>query len=224
MKGDPKPVLCTGRRLCTGRGPRKQYGDSALYCDECDYSTSRRGDLKKHGQSHSRSRPYPCEHCSKQFKNAGALTDHVRTHTGDRPFKCAHCPKMFTQHSNCWRHQVNIHGSRRTIDKRYRTHTLPKRERHAARRAAGQDVVAPAPTARRGRRPAATPTVPASPPATPTTTPTTTPTATPPATPPATPVAGADRGDPAYALAKALVESWSPEGYPPPWWLQVLSA
>ena len=205
MKGEPKPVLRAGRRLCTGRGPRKQYGDSAFYCYKCNYSSSRLSDLKKHGQSHSRSRPHPCEHCPKKFKHAGALTAHVRTHTGDRPFKCAHCPKMFTQHSNCWRHQVNIHGSRRTIDKRRRTHALPKRARHTARRAAGQYVVAAAPSARRGRPAAAVP-------------------STPTTTPPATPVAAADRGDPAYALAEALVKSWPPEGHPPPRWLQDLIA
>jgi len=98
----------------------------------------RHGDLEKHNRSHSRARPYPCEHCPKRFKNAGALTAHVRTHTGERPYKCAYCDKSFSQRSNCWRHQINIHGgSSHTIDKQNRAQA--KRRYHHARATGRRD-------------------------------------------------------------------------------------
>jgi len=113
----------------------------------------RYGDLKIHNRTHSRARPYPCKHCSKKFKNAGALTAHVRTHTGEQPYDCAYCDKSFSQHSNRQRHQCNIHGSGRTIDKQNRVHTISKslarasgrRDRKRSRAAPPVPCASPAP-------------------------------------------------------------------------------
>lgn len=49
-------------------------------CDQCDYVTSRRGDLVKHKRIHSGLKPFECKICKRRFKQSSHLSVHMRRH------------------------------------------------------------------------------------------------------------------------------------------------
>ncbi|XP_031635440.1 transcriptional repressor CTCF-like [Contarinia nasturtii] len=66
-------------------------------CDLCEYSSNRKGDLKKHTRTHTGEKPYQCDICRKEFTNMQSLKNHKLTHTEEFPFHCRGCFEGFPQ-------------------------------------------------------------------------------------------------------------------------------
>ncbi|KAF8793745.1 Zinc finger protein 28 like protein [Argiope bruennichi] len=139
-----KPFLCS---ICGNRFHQQQSllrhiemihtEGEAIKCDQCDYSTKCKANLKRHAEGHSNikryvceicgftfrafatlkehhlfvhseNRSFVCEICEKSFKNKSSLQRHLRIHSEIRPFKC-HCNRDYKRLSHLKRHMVAAH-------------------------------------------------------------------------------------------------------------------
>jgi len=88
-------------------------------CEDCDYSSSRKGDLKKHISSqHAKhdvgsfdeGKVYTCEICNSEFKDRSNLKKHILVvHEGIKPFECSLCGSCFSQKSKMKKHIAAVH-------------------------------------------------------------------------------------------------------------------
>ena len=78
-------------------------------CDQCDYTTPRNYQLKKHKLKHFE-KSFPCSHCGKMLATPESLKIHEREHTGERPFKCSVCGIGFTSQGRMAQHERGVHG------------------------------------------------------------------------------------------------------------------
>ena len=70
--------------------PIKQEGE-IFYCDQCNYQTGRKGDLRKHRQSKHEGITYACGKCEYQPKDRSSLRKHKKAvHEGVR-YPCDQC-------------------------------------------------------------------------------------------------------------------------------------
>ena len=49
-------------------------------CNQCDYATSRAGDLRRHLKTHSGEKPNKCNQCDFASSHASDLRRHLKTH------------------------------------------------------------------------------------------------------------------------------------------------
>ena len=71
--------------------PSLQEDDDIFPCNECDYTTSRKANLKRHLVTHSQDKPHLCNLCDFASNHKGALKRHLFSHTGEKPFTCDQC-------------------------------------------------------------------------------------------------------------------------------------
>ncbi|XP_055370789.1 myoneurin-like [Condylostylus longicornis] len=83
-------------------------------CDICQ-KMFRKGNLKRHKETHSGDRKFTCQLCNKSFTQKSSLQRHHLTHTGERPFKCDVCDKRFSQ-SNILKFHMTLHGKEKTYN------------------------------------------------------------------------------------------------------------
>ena len=84
----------------------------AHQCSECDFSTSKRLQLKKHlilNHADTISQDlllnqHKCEFCEKVFKDPVQLSNHKNVHLGLKPYKCVQCEQYFTTRGELIRH------------------------------------------------------------------------------------------------------------------------
>ena len=78
--------------------------DMSYKCDQCDYASSRAGDLRRHLKTHSGEKPYKCDQCDYASSQAGHLRTHLKTHSGEKSNKCNQCNYASSEASNLRRH------------------------------------------------------------------------------------------------------------------------
>ena len=93
------------RNLILNVHEQPKESEKPFKCDLCDYSSVRRGDLKRHMRSHTGEKPFKCELCDYSSSGSGGLTVHRRSHTGEKPFKCEVCAFSFRNSSDLKRHK-----------------------------------------------------------------------------------------------------------------------
>ena len=87
--------------------PKKTLNDAkkSLYsCDQCSYTSERKGNLKTHMLVHSNEKPFACEQCDLSYTTSLALKTHMLKHSGERPFICTQCDTSFTTAGKLNRH------------------------------------------------------------------------------------------------------------------------
>ena len=94
----------------------KGSNSGILNCEQCEYCTNHKGNLRKHLRVHSAQRPFECTHngCNKRFKRKDHLSNHLLTHSAEKTFKCSHkgCKQVFARKSSLQRHIRRHRGQR----------------------------------------------------------------------------------------------------------------
>ena len=70
--------------------PIKQEGET-FYCDQCNYQTGRKGDLRKHCQSKHEGVTYACGKCEYQPKDKSSLRKHQKAVNEGVRYLCDQC-------------------------------------------------------------------------------------------------------------------------------------
>ena len=60
-------------------------------CNQCQYTSSRAGHLKRHLKTHSGEKSNKCNQCNYASSQAGHLKTHLKTHSGEKTKKTTNC-------------------------------------------------------------------------------------------------------------------------------------
>ena len=66
-------------------------------CNQCDYASSRIGNLREHFKTHSGEKLNKCNQCDYTSHHTGNLRVHLKIHSGEKPYKCNHCDYTSSQ-------------------------------------------------------------------------------------------------------------------------------
>ena len=71
--------------LKDGKIPKKKTDNviKSKKCNQCEYASSRAGDLRKHLKTHSGEKPNKCNQCDFASSRAGNLRRHLKMHSGE---------------------------------------------------------------------------------------------------------------------------------------------
>ena len=83
-------------------------------CTQCDYTTYRPWDMKRHVQGvHGKEFSCSDSDCGKKFSSKERLDAHEALHRGQH--KCIHCPEVFKTVGAKYKHQMRKHTERRRV-------------------------------------------------------------------------------------------------------------
>ena len=60
-------------------------------CNQCNYTSSRKNNLKSHLKKHTGEKSHKCNQCDYASSQAGDLRTHLKTHSGEKSNKCNKC-------------------------------------------------------------------------------------------------------------------------------------
>lgn len=80
MLGFYENDLSNGPSYSGLRSTRSKNNTRSFACLECNYSTTRMDNLRRHELVHSGDRPFKCCYCSKSFTQKSHLKKHSQTH------------------------------------------------------------------------------------------------------------------------------------------------
>ena len=86
-------------KICKGKG---NEAVTILHCDECDYQTSKKYNMKRHKEKHSR---INCDECGKSFTSLQKLDEHKSLVHPVLYYHCEHCEFKSTKKWIRNRHQ-----------------------------------------------------------------------------------------------------------------------
>ena len=66
-------------------------GEKSNKCNQCEFSSSQTGDLRRHLKVHSGEKSNKCNQCDYASSRAGHLRRHLKVHSGEKPNKCNQC-------------------------------------------------------------------------------------------------------------------------------------
>ncbi|XP_063540926.1 RE1-silencing transcription factor-like [Cydia strobilella] len=85
-------------------------------CCHCDYTASRKDEMKVHLRSHTGDKPYSCDQCSYRAADHNAMRRHKKVHTKEVAYKCKHCPFSTIQSNNFASHMISMHPNVTSTD------------------------------------------------------------------------------------------------------------
>ena len=87
-------------------------GEKPNICNQCDFASSHTGNLGRHLKKHSGEKPNKCNQCYYASSRAGNLKAHLKTHSGEKPNKCDQCVYASSDASNMRRHLERHTGAK----------------------------------------------------------------------------------------------------------------
>ena len=80
-------------RLCilSGRPFKNAQWRKVKKCNQCDFASSRAGNLRTHLKTHSWEKPNKYNQCDYASSQASNLRTHLKTHSGEKSNKCNQC-------------------------------------------------------------------------------------------------------------------------------------
>lgn len=84
-------------------------------CQDCDYQTNRKNDLKNHQLTHTRNYRFKCSYCNKSYRTNSHVRQCERRHEGPKDIKCLKCEMMFYTYSELKTH----------INRKHKFHKCP---------------------------------------------------------------------------------------------------
>ena len=91
---------------------RTKNWENSNKCNQCDFVSSRAGDLKRHLKTHSGEKPNKCNQCDYASSRADILRTHLKTHSGEKSNKCNQCDYASSQRSHLRRHLKKHSGEK----------------------------------------------------------------------------------------------------------------
>lgn len=88
------------------QSPQKKFK-----CEQCNYSSHRKSNLRQHKETHSTA-SIPCNECRKTFKSATLLNKHKRTHQPEEEHQCVLCEFVATRADLLSRHITRNHKNK----------------------------------------------------------------------------------------------------------------
>lgn len=78
-------------------------------CSHCEYTSTRKEQLKMHMRSHTGDKPYACDTCNYRSSDHNALRRHKKQHSKEHVYKCKHCPYTAIQSTVFTSHMISKH-------------------------------------------------------------------------------------------------------------------
>ena len=69
--------------------PKPNDEKKSNICNQCDYASSRAGNLKRHLTSHTGEKPNKCNQCHYASSRADVLKTHLKIHSEEKSNKCS---------------------------------------------------------------------------------------------------------------------------------------
>ncbi|XP_023932243.1 transcription factor E4F1 [Lingula anatina] len=94
------------------RHEAKDEVEGTFICHICNFTTSKRKDLKQHMKFHKKGPElkFYCSHCSFVTEAQSRLFRHELTHTKEKPYACGLCEYRATQREHVYRHMRSKHN------------------------------------------------------------------------------------------------------------------
>ena len=92
-------------------GPSAKKAKKSFKCEICDYSSSKKDNLKKHvANVHEKKKPFVCKICDKRFSEKARMTEHVKSvHEQKELIICELCDYTCFWKNSMMRHIADVH-------------------------------------------------------------------------------------------------------------------
>ena len=93
---------------------KKYFHDREAHkCNQCEYTSSQQGNLRKHLKTHSGEKSNKCKQCNYASAYAGHLRTHLKRHSGEKPNKCNQCDYASSDASDLRTH-LKVHSGEKS--------------------------------------------------------------------------------------------------------------
>lgn len=83
-----------------------------FFCDQCDYKSFRRCEMRLHMFKHEKQQNFQCDMCGVKFARKNSIFTHMKNvHTSAGPLTCCFCKKQCRNKIALWQHKKILHSN-----------------------------------------------------------------------------------------------------------------